>query len=123
MLGKTVVGWLWLKMADKALDAVAESSHHKDQSFVADKLQAVRYFIRWELPEVELQARLLQGFDRTCLDMQHSILRLNSELRVLNSYLNLHSAVAHSSSLLSCNLRVCWNTEYHHIQQRHHHQR
>ena len=70
MLGKTVVGWLWLKMADKALDAVAESSHHEDQNFVAGKLQAVRYFIRWELPEVELQARLLQRFDRTCLDMQ-----------------------------------------------------
>jgi hypothetical protein len=26
--------------------------------------------IRWEMPEIELQARLLQRFDRSCLDMQ-----------------------------------------------------
>ena len=70
MLGKTVVGWLWLEMADKALDTFAASSSAEDQAFVAGKLQAAQYFIRWELPEVELQARLLQRFDRTCLDMQ-----------------------------------------------------
>lgn len=69
MLGKTVVGWLWLEMADKALDTFTDSSNTEDQDFVAGKLQAAQYFIRWELPEVELQARLLQRFDRTCLDM------------------------------------------------------
>ncbi|WP_205340482.1 acyl-CoA dehydrogenase [Denitrificimonas caeni] len=69
MLGKTVVGWLWLEMADKALDTFADSSNSEDQNFLAGKLQAAHYFIRWELPEVELQARLLQRFDRTCLDM------------------------------------------------------
>ena len=69
MLGKIVVGWLWLEMADKALETFADSSNTKDQDFVAGKLQAAQYFIRWELPEVELQARLLQRFDRTCLDM------------------------------------------------------
>ena len=70
MLGKTVVGWLWLEMADKALETFADSSNTEDQDFVAGKLQAAQYFIRWELPEIELQARLLQRFDRSCLDMQ-----------------------------------------------------
>jgi len=70
MMGKTVVAWLWLEMADKALETFADSSNTEDQDFVAGKLQAAQYFIRWELPEIELQARLLQRFDRSCLDMQ-----------------------------------------------------
>lgn len=70
MLGKTVVGWLWLEMADKALTTFAGSSNAEDTDFVAGKLQAAQYFIRWEMPEIELQARLLQRFDRSCLDMQ-----------------------------------------------------
>ena len=70
MLGKTVVGWLWLEMADKALVTFAASSNAEDTDFVAGKLQAAQYFIRWEMPEIELQARLLQRFDRSCLDMQ-----------------------------------------------------
>ena len=70
MLGKTVVGWLWLEMADKALTTFAASSNAEDTDFVAGKLQAAQYFIRWEMPEIELQARLLQRFDRSCLDMQ-----------------------------------------------------
>lgn len=70
MLGKTVVGWLWLEMADKALLTFANSSNAEDTDFVAGKLQAAQYFIRWEMPEIELQARLLQRFDRSCLDMQ-----------------------------------------------------
>lgn len=70
MLGKTVVGWLWLEMADKALATFAGSSNAEDSDFVAGKLQAAQYFVRWEMPEIELQARLLQRFDRSCLDMQ-----------------------------------------------------
>lgn len=70
MLGKTVVGWLWLEMADKALVTFAASSNAEDTDFVAGKLQAAQYFIHWEMPEIELQARLLQRFDRSCLDMQ-----------------------------------------------------
>jgi len=70
MLGKTVVGWLWLEMADKALVTFANSSNTEDSDFVAGKLQAAQYFVRWEMPEIELQARLLQRFDRSCLDMQ-----------------------------------------------------
>lgn len=70
MLGKTVVGWLWLEMADKALVTFANSSNAEDSDFVAGKLQAAQYFVRWEMPEIELQARLLLRFDRSCLDMQ-----------------------------------------------------
>lgn len=70
MMGKTVIGWLWLEMADKALDAFADSSNEEDQHFVAGKLQTAQYFVRWEMPEIEHQARLLQRFDSTCQLMQ-----------------------------------------------------
>ena len=70
MMGKTIIGWLWLEMADKALDAFANSPVQEEQQFLAGKCQAAQYFIRWELPEVQHQAQLLQSFDRTCLDMQ-----------------------------------------------------
>jgi butyryl-CoA dehydrogenase len=64
MMGRCVIGWLWLDMAYTAL----QSSRPRD--FVNGKLQAAQYFIRWELGEIEHQAALLNSFDRTCLDMQ-----------------------------------------------------
>jgi butyryl-CoA dehydrogenase len=57
-------------MADKAIDSLADSTSAEDQQFLAGKLQAAQYFIRWELPKVEHQANLLQGFDETCMSMQ-----------------------------------------------------
>lgn len=71
MMGKTIVGWLWLEMADKVINKMGASEAADDQAFVAGKVQAAQYFIRWELPEIQHQARLLQGFDRTCLDMKN----------------------------------------------------
>ncbi|MDE0285049.1 MAG: acyl-CoA dehydrogenase C-terminal domain-containing protein, partial [Gammaproteobacteria bacterium] len=33
------------------------------------KMQACRYFFRWELPKTQAQAGLLSDLDTTCLDM------------------------------------------------------
>lgn len=71
MMGKTIIGWLWLEMADKAINTFKNSAAADDLAFVAGKVQCAQYFIRWELPEIQHQARLLQGFDRTCLDMKN----------------------------------------------------
>lgn len=70
MMGRMVVGWLWLEMADKALLRFADSEAQEDQQFLNGKLQAAHYYIRWELPKVSQQAQLLKSFDRSCLDMQ-----------------------------------------------------
>lgn len=72
MMGKLVISWLWLEMSDKAIDAFASSADEADQAFMAGKLQAAQYFILWELPEIEHMAKLLNGFDSTCLDMQEA---------------------------------------------------
>lgn len=70
MMGKMVVGWLWLDMASKAFKCFGTSHSTADQQFLAGKLQACRYFIRWELGEIEHQASLLSNFDETCSGMQ-----------------------------------------------------
>ncbi|MAK91330.1 MAG: acyl-CoA dehydrogenase [Oleibacter sp.] len=71
MMGKTVIGWLWLEMADKAIDAFADSSVLEDQHFMQGKLQAAQYFVRWEMADIPAQANILQSFDATCADMHN----------------------------------------------------
>ena len=70
MMGKIVVAWLWLEMADKAIRTFAQSESDDDQKFLAGKLQACKYFIEWELGEIESQSKLLCEFNSTCADMQ-----------------------------------------------------
>lgn len=70
MMGKMVVAWLWIEMADKAIEGFADSDVDDDQAFLAGKLQAAQYFMRWELPKIHHQANLLQGFDDACLAMK-----------------------------------------------------
>jgi butyryl-CoA dehydrogenase len=70
LMGKMVIGWLWLEMADKAVQQFNDSDAAEDQQFLAGKLQAAQYFIRWEMGEINHQAQLLTSFDETCLSMQ-----------------------------------------------------
>lgn len=72
MMGKVIISWLWLDMATKAVATFQQSELEEDQNFMAGKLQAAQYFIRWELPEIEHQAQLLNELDDTCLNMQES---------------------------------------------------
>lgn len=72
MMGKVIISWLWLDMANKAVAKFQQSDIEEDQNFMAGKLQAAQYFIRWELPEIEHQAQLLNELDDTCLNMQES---------------------------------------------------
>ena len=69
MMAKVIISWLWLDMANKAQQQFGQSELAEDQQFLAGKLQAARYFIRWELPEIEHQAKVLSEFDDTCLSM------------------------------------------------------
>ena len=72
MMCKMVVGWLWLEMAQTAQKKFGDSSGEEDKQFLAGKLQACRYFMDWELGEVEHQASLLTALDDTCATMQES---------------------------------------------------
>lgn len=70
MMGKMVVAWLWLEMADKAIGEFSDSGSEEDQQFLAGKLQTCKYFIEWELGEIESQSSLLTELNDTCLTMQ-----------------------------------------------------
>jgi alkylation response protein AidB-like acyl-CoA dehydrogenase len=63
--GHIVVSWIWLSQALSALDA-----QHNDLDFYAGKLQACRWFFRYELPKVDAQLALLASLDTTTLTMQ-----------------------------------------------------
>ena len=65
--GHIVVSWIWLSQALSALDA-----QHNDQDFYAGKLQACRWFFRYELPKVDAQLALLASLDTTTLTMQEN---------------------------------------------------
>jgi butyryl-CoA dehydrogenase len=64
-VGHVVVAWIWLQQA-----LVAAASLDGDADFYRGKLQACRYFFRWELPKVAQQLELLASIDTTTLDMR-----------------------------------------------------
>ncbi|MYM22266.1 acyl-CoA dehydrogenase [Duganella sp. FT135W] len=64
--GHIVVAWIWLQQALLA----AASMQQGDADFYRGKLQACRYFFRWELPKIGPQLELLSSIDTTTLDMQ-----------------------------------------------------
>ncbi|MDB5755563.1 MAG: acyl-CoA dehydrogenase [Massilia sp.] len=68
-VGHTVLAWIWLEqalLAERQLNKAPE----QDQDFYRGKLQACRYFFKWELPKVQPQLELLASIDTTTLDMQ-----------------------------------------------------
>jgi hypothetical protein len=67
--GHLVVSWIWLEQALVALTKHTDKQGG-DADFYAGKLQACRWFFRWELPKVDTQFDLLANIDTTTLDMQ-----------------------------------------------------
>ena len=68
LLGNVVIAWIWLRQAIAA-HAGLPAADAAGRQFYHGKIQACRYFFRWELPGIEAQAKLLSGLDTTCLDM------------------------------------------------------
>lgn len=69
MVGHTVIAWMWLRQALVATRNMG-AAKGDDQHFYRGKLQACRYYFRWELPKVEYQSRILNDVDPTCHAMQ-----------------------------------------------------
>ncbi len=63
--GHLVIGWIWLEQA-----LVAQRSKQPDHDFYAGKLQAAKWFFRYELPRIDAQLDVLAALDTTTLDMQ-----------------------------------------------------
>lgn len=70
MFGRILVSWIWLKQAQVAEAALANNPHEADEAFYKGKLQAARYYVKWELPETKAQAELLTRLDSVTFDMK-----------------------------------------------------
>jgi butyryl-CoA dehydrogenase len=68
-LGHLTVAWLWLRQA-LAARAGEAGAGPEDADFYRGKLQACRYFFRFELPKIEQHCRLLGALDGTTMEMQ-----------------------------------------------------
>ena len=68
MFGKLIIGWMWLRQANIAQQALSNGTN--EENFYRGKIQASEYFIRWELPKLYHDATLLQQSDLTCFKMK-----------------------------------------------------
>jgi alkylation response protein AidB-like acyl-CoA dehydrogenase len=71
--GHWVIGWIWLEQAlcaQAALAAGGDSLPEAERNFYLGKLQAARWFVRWELPRVAPMLDLLDSLDATTLEMR-----------------------------------------------------
>ncbi len=66
MFGHVVVAWIWLRQASVAVRKLNEATG-SDREFYQGKVDACRFFFRYELPKTEVQAHLLNSLDVTCL--------------------------------------------------------
>ena len=70
MFGHVVIAWLWLRQGAVAARALVAKPHESDENFYRGKLQAIQYFFRYELPEIQPWAELLLELDDTCYKMR-----------------------------------------------------
>ena len=70
LFGNVVVAWVWLKQGIVASKALTAKPHEDDEKFYQGKLQALKYFYRFELPEIHVWAKILCDLDDTTYEMQ-----------------------------------------------------
>ena len=68
--GRVVLAWIWLLQGRVASLALQAASSGGTAEHYSGKLQAMRYFFQWELPQTEAQWGLLARCDRTAFDMR-----------------------------------------------------
>lgn len=72
MFGRILASWLWLKQAIIASRGIENTDVKEEQDFYRGKIQAARYYLRWELPVTQSQATLLLALDDTTQEMQNA---------------------------------------------------
>jgi len=70
LFGHVIIAWLWLKQGIVATRALAEQPYQEDEHFYRGKLQALQYFYRFELPQINLWSNILITTDNTSFTMQ-----------------------------------------------------
>lgn len=72
VFGNIVMAWIWLRQGIVASKALAAQPHESDEKFYRGKLQALKYFFKFELPEINAWAKLLSDLDSTTYETDPS---------------------------------------------------
>lgn len=67
--GRVTLAWIWIQQGRVAALAGA-GADSEAADYYSGKLQAMRYFFQWELPQTEAQWSLLSRIDRIAFDMR-----------------------------------------------------
>lgn len=72
IFGNIVMSWMWIRQATVAENALAGGVDlsQQDKDFYQGKIQAAKYFVHWELPNIAKDFVLLESFDDSCSAMQ-----------------------------------------------------
>ncbi|MGC6472946.1 MAG: acyl-CoA dehydrogenase [Parvibaculales bacterium] len=66
-MGHLVVGWLWLQQGLAAQKGLETAETQDECDFYDGKLRALRYFMRYDLPQIAVKMDLVASLDDTCL--------------------------------------------------------
>ncbi len=69
LAGLTVLGWVWLRQAQAALEDLPAAAPGRPRDFLLGKLHTARYVAAWELPRTAQHADLLGRLDDTLTTM------------------------------------------------------
>jgi butyryl-CoA dehydrogenase len=71
IFGQVVMSWLWIRQANVAENALEGMGlSEEDKAFYFGKVQAAKYFVRWELPTIQRDIALLNDMDDSCSGMK-----------------------------------------------------
>jgi butyryl-CoA dehydrogenase len=71
LFGRVFAAWIWLQQAEKSVQGMAaHSGEDANRDFYIGKLQAARFYINWELPEIKHQRDVLEGGYSEPLEMK-----------------------------------------------------
>ena len=71
IFGQIVMSWMWIRQANVAEKALNKTDlTGEEKAFYLGKVQAAKYFVRWELPLVQRDISLINDMDDSCSEMQ-----------------------------------------------------
>ncbi|WNG87978.1 acyl-CoA dehydrogenase [Mycobacterium sp. ITM-2016-00317] len=71
-VGDLLIGWLLLRQAETALNALDRDVSERDRAFYTGKVAGAKFFARTVLPRLSAQRRVLQAVDLTAMELSEA---------------------------------------------------
>ena len=69
-VGDLLIGWLLLRQAEIALDALDGDPTDADRAFYSGKVTAAKFFAKNVLPRLAAERRIVEGVDLAVMDLR-----------------------------------------------------